>query len=64
MVANYLQPLGIDVDIDVEHKGKRTKCAESEKDDAKAATTEGDDRKNIDKYRSSLHKQSRAKDML
>nr|XP_039258198.1 sequestosome-1-like [Styela clava] len=29
-VAGFLKPLGIDVDIDVEHHGKRTKCAESE----------------------------------
>lgn len=29
-VAGLLKPLGIDVDIDVEHNGQRSKCAESE----------------------------------
>ena len=25
-VANFLQPFGVDVDINVEHKGERSKC--------------------------------------
>jgi len=39
-VADFLQPFGIDVDINVEHKGKRTTCPGTKKHQQNFETSE------------------------
>uniref|UniRef100_A0A8D0DUY1 Sequestosome 1 n=1 Tax=Salvator merianae TaxID=96440 RepID=A0A8D0DUY1_SALMN len=41
-VAAYLSPLGIEVDIDVEHKGQRSKVSPAQPDSEKSSSRSGD----------------------